>query len=192
MGVSRTTAGTPVRLDHDGFAGPRRAALWGAAALAVAWAAALPWSAYTLRASPSSPWRLGVSVLIYRAGSLVCHQDPTRSFRVAAWPLPVCARCAGLYAGGAVAAAAAAGVLVRRRRQPGRGRAVVARMRALLIVAAVPTAALWAAERLAGMPVSNEARAAGAVPLGGAVAWVLARLIAGDRLTDGSHTSGIH
>lgn len=170
----------------------RRAALWGLAGLAAAWVAALPWAAYALGTPPSSPWRLGASVLIYRAGSLVCHQDPSRSFRVAAWPLPVCARCVGLYAGGAAAAVAAAGVLARRGHRPRSGHAAATRMRAVLVVAALPTAALWSAERLAGVPVSSLARALGAVPLGAAVTWVLARLIAGDRLTDGPRTSGIH
>ena len=37
--------------------------------------------------------------LDYRAFHAVCHQIPERSFYVAGYPLAVCARCAGIYAG---------------------------------------------------------------------------------------------
>lgn len=37
--------------------------------------------------------------LIYRPLGLVCHQIPERSFYLADYPLAVCARCLGLYAG---------------------------------------------------------------------------------------------
>lgn len=38
---------------------------------------------------------------LYAVGSLICHQRPERSFHLGAAQLPVCARCLGLYAGGA-------------------------------------------------------------------------------------------
>src|SRR5580692_775131 len=44
------------------------------------------------------------ALLVYAAGSVLCHQRPERSFHLLGAQLPVCARCAGLYAGTAVAA----------------------------------------------------------------------------------------
>ena len=38
--------------------------------------------------------------------SLVCHQEPDRSFHWLGWPLAVCHRCAGLYLGFALGVAA--------------------------------------------------------------------------------------
>lgn len=38
------------------------------------------------------------SGLIYLAGHTVCHQRPERSFTRDGHPLPVCARCTGMYA----------------------------------------------------------------------------------------------
>ena len=40
-----------------------------------------------------------IALTIYRAFSKVCHQQPERSFFVAGYPLAICARCTGLYAG---------------------------------------------------------------------------------------------
>lgn len=40
---------------------------------------------------------------IYFVGHLVCHQLPERSLWIAGAPLPVCARCAGIYAGALLA-----------------------------------------------------------------------------------------
>jgi uncharacterized membrane protein len=37
--------------------------------------------------------------VIYRGFSKVCHQIPERSFYLAGFPLAVCSRCTGLYAG---------------------------------------------------------------------------------------------
>lgn len=52
----------------------------------------------------ASGWQ-GASFAIYEAFSHVCHQDPERSFHLAAFPLAVCARCTGLYVGFAAAVA---------------------------------------------------------------------------------------
>ena len=54
-----------------------------------------------LLVTPLSPAPL--AALIYAAGSVVCHQIPERSFHLAAFQLPVCARCLGIYAGAAAA-----------------------------------------------------------------------------------------
>jgi len=38
---------------------------------------------------------------VYATGSFVCHQRPERSFSLGGRQMPVCARCAGLYAAAA-------------------------------------------------------------------------------------------
>jgi uncharacterized membrane protein len=48
--------------------------------------------------------RIFLAVSIYRGFSLACHQLPARSFFIENYPLAVCARCTGLYAGFAVGA----------------------------------------------------------------------------------------
>ncbi len=46
--------------------------------------------------------RILLAISIYRGFSLACHQLPARSFFIENYPLAVCARCTGLYAGFAV------------------------------------------------------------------------------------------
>ena len=103
----------------------------------------------------------GAAAMLYAIGSLICHQLPERSFHLAGSQLPVCARCLGLYVGGA------AGALVwmigasRRARPWPRGRAL-----AFLAVAAVPTL-VTAGTAITGVgDPSNLWRAALALPLG--------------------------
>lgn len=101
-------------------AGRRRRAwlVWGAlAALTLGLVALL----VVAPLSRAAGW-LAVSQAVYLGFQAVCHQLPERSFHVAGFPLAVCARCFGLYAGGA------AGVLayplvraVTRRDAPARG-----------------------------------------------------------------------
>ena len=76
--------------------------------LAVALASVL-WLSLLL-ATPLAPAPL--AALIYAAGSIVCHQIPERSFHLAGFQLPVCARCLGIYAGAAVAAIPGLSMLV--------------------------------------------------------------------------------
>jgi uncharacterized membrane protein len=106
---------------------------------------------------------------VFRFASFLCHQLPDRSFFWGAAQWPVCARCLGLYAA-APAGAVAAVAVCRSLTGP--------RNFLLLSVAALPTAATWLAERAAGMPVSNTARFAAALPLGAAVVWVIACTLA--------------
>ena len=42
------------------------------------------------------------AAVMYAAGSFICHQIPERSFHLDGIQLPVCARCFGLYGGGAL------------------------------------------------------------------------------------------
>jgi hypothetical protein len=62
----------------------------------------------------------------------------------------------------------------------------------VLIVAAVPTVALWALEHLAGLEVSNLMRCAAAVPLGAAVAGFVVARVAGVPFDDNHVRTAIH
>lgn len=139
----------------------------------VAWATALPLAAVAAAsATPGSlPW-FG-SRLVFGVGAVVCHQRPERSFHLHGEPLPVCARCLGVYGGAAVAALAvylggATGVM-RRRRAPRDERA---RARGLMIGALLPNAATLGWEWLVRMP-PHVVRAGAGIPLGVIVAWLV-------------------
>ena len=82
-----------------------------------------------MRPLPWAPWALAVAVtgwvtavltapvlpawpaaFVYAVSSLVCHQLPERSFYWGAAQFAVCARCTGIYLGGALAAGSGAAV----------------------------------------------------------------------------------
>jgi uncharacterized membrane protein len=109
---------------------------------------------------------LGVPITAgtYAFGSLICHQQPDRSFHLGLAQLPVCARCTGLYAGAVIGS-----LVFLRLRLP-------ADPRILLIAAAAPTAVTWLVEIGALAALSNTTRAIAALPLGAAVAAVTLRL----------------
>ena len=115
-----------------------------------------------------------VSVL-YAASSRICHQRPERSFVIAGFQMPVCARCSGLYASGALGALLA---WSRPRRSPRFGRA-------LLFAAAVPTALTFALEFSGLMRFSNATRAIAALPLGACAGWVFVGMLRYDSRLDG-------
>jgi uncharacterized membrane protein len=108
---------------------------------------------------------------LYVVGSHICHQRPERSFHVFGAQLPVCARCMGIYAGGAV------GLLLTlsrsiRERFPQRS------TRMLLLAGAAPTLITVIAEWSGAWLGSNHVRASAGVPLGLAVAFVVAQAAA--------------
>src|SRR5262245_11200109 len=124
------------------------------------------------------------AALVYDAGSYVCHQRPERSFKVGerATAMPVCARCAGLYA-----SAAAGGLLAIlfsvAGTQPWRARL-------MLSVAAVPTIATFGAERAGWWIPTNGMRALAALPLGFCAAWVVVEILVSG--TRPRHDSGYY
>jgi len=69
---------------------------WGAlsmaATLLLSLIALAPWA----RAHGHQSW----AAVVYAGFGTVCHQMPERSFALFGFPLAVCARCLGLYAGG--------------------------------------------------------------------------------------------
>jgi len=66
-------------------------------AASLVWLAALFAAPHALHAEAGAPRRLAAGA-VYLAGRVVCHQRPERSFVAAGHPLPVCARCTGVYA----------------------------------------------------------------------------------------------
>ena len=113
------------------------------------------WSAHTGRAT----W-LGSAV--YVAAGAVCHQRPERSFQTAGVQWPVCGRCAGLYLAAPIGAFAA--LVLSRRGLP---------RRSWFLLAALPTAVTFLLEWLHLAPITSTIRALAALPLGGAVAYLL-------------------
>ncbi len=145
----------------------RRAAL-ALAGLAVAAGMTLPWVACVRE---SRHWPVArAAFAAYAVGGLVCHQRPERSFVSCGHAWPVCGRCAGIYLG------AAAGVLFIGVRRGGIARAVPPRhWRRRLILAALPSAVLWAGEVVLRVDPGTLVRFVGALPAGaGGAAWLMA------------------
>jgi uncharacterized membrane protein len=128
------------------------------------WAGALPLAAW-LRGGTTAAATL-FTFLIYGIGAIVCHQRPERSFHLGALPLPVCARCTGIYAG----AAAVALIALAGRRCC---RYSAERARVWLTVAAVPALLSLLYEWGTARAASNAVRAATGVLVGAAVAAVV-------------------
>jgi uncharacterized membrane protein len=147
----------------DARSGLRRAF----AAASIAWVIILPLAAFAASRPHGGAIVFGFAYGAYAIGSLICHQLPARSFRLWSTPLPVCARCAGIYAGAAAAAALGlAGHLAPRL-------ATASRARRILAVAAMPTAATLIDEWTTGDTPVNWMRALAGVPIGAAVAWIV-------------------
>jgi uncharacterized membrane protein len=128
-------------------------------------AAGLAWAGL-LALAPAAPAALAGAV--YAAASLVCHQQPERSFHAWGAQLPVCARCAGIYAGAAVVALAfLTGVWT-----PG-VRGSRASTRGVLIAGCAPTLATVVLEWSGFWAVPNAIRAAAGLMLGAAAAAVV-------------------
>jgi hypothetical protein len=162
------------------------------AAAIAAWACWLVAAPAVAAAPPSRPiaW---AAALTYRAGALICHQQAARSLHVGGVRMPVCARCFGLYAGGAAGALLAAAWLFAPGRSSGRPRRLsLARWRAILVASGMPTLAAWAAEHLGGLTVPGAARAALAIPLGAAVAAVVILWAGGTAFDDTARASALH
>ena len=101
---------------------------------------------------------------VFPIGHFICHQRPERSFFIHARQMPVCARCTGIYLGatlaGPLAIIASAAI-------------AASRARAVLFVAALPTAVTWTLEFFGVAHFSNAARCLAGLPLGFAAAWLV-------------------
>ena len=152
----------------------RRVLLALLAAGAGVWLSALVLAPFAVTRESASGPVVRLAATVYVAGGLVCHQRPSRSFRLWNARLPVCARCCGLYLGGFGGLLIA---LLSRRPMRRRGRTDEGRLRGwrwLILGAAAPTAVVWLLELAGVLPgiTANWARALSALPLGGTVAWV--------------------
>ena len=131
---------------------------------ACVWAALIVAAPYAI--AGGHPALAGAAALLYQGAGLICHQRPERSFHLSGTQLPVCGRCFGLYLSGALGALAA--WLATAPRAPRHGRVALA-------LAAIPTA-LTVALEFAGLAYpTNMVRAASALPLGAAAAWIFVR-----------------
>jgi uncharacterized membrane protein len=115
----------------------------------------------------------GLTFAVYRAGSIVCHQRPERSFHLAGIQLPVCARCFGLYLSGALGLTAGLALASRARRAPSG-----ATVRNLLAVAALPIALSVGLEWLGLIHTTNVQRMLTGLPLGFVAGVVIVRSLA--------------
>jgi hypothetical protein len=154
-----------------------------------AWLVAAP----AVLAARSGGAALAAAGLTYGAGAVICHQQVERSFKVAGTPMPVCARCFGLYAGASAGAVAVLLWVLAR----GRAAAVpftlpLTRLRGLVLSSGVPTLVLWTAEHVAGTPIPTDARALAAVPFGAAIAALVALWAGGAAFEDTQHATAIH
>jgi uncharacterized membrane protein len=123
--------------------------------------------------SQASSAGYAIALLVYAAGSVICHQRPERSFHLLGAQMPVCARCSGIYAGAAVAAIVAWYRTIQPPMLSGRLAAGPGRV---LLVAALPTAVTVVYEWMTGQAPGNWTRLVSGAPLGAAVAWVLLRV----------------
>jgi uncharacterized membrane protein len=107
---------------------------------------------------------------IYSVGRVVCHQRPERSFHLGSIPLPVCARCIGIYAGAAAVALLALGGYRFSSRSSKQARGWLA-------AAAAPAALSLLYEWGTGQMPSNMIRAATGVIIGAAVGAIVLALM---------------
>jgi hypothetical protein len=169
-------------------------------AATVAWALLLPLVPFVASRPHATPIAAALLITVYAIGSAVCHQLPERSYHLWTAQMPVCARCAGMYAGAAIAAIgfsvargfqprgrgpAASAPEARRRASPKLGesaderrreRAALGRpnlARAILLIAALPTLVTLAYEWTTGDMPAHWIRAATGVPLGATVASMI-------------------
>jgi len=154
----------------------RLAALFAAASLA--WAVAIVAVPYLVARHPDAVLTGPLAAAAYLTGHVVCHQLPDRSFHPFGVQMPVCARCAGLYASAPLGAALA--LVLGVGAVGGRRRPTAALVRAVLVTTALPTAATWSVEWLGLAHVSSIGRFAAALPLGAAIAWVVVTAVGGE------------
>jgi uncharacterized membrane protein len=129
---------------------------------AVAWAMALPAATYVAGTVPPESPLTAASALVYGLGSVVCHQRPERSLWSWNEVWPVCARCTGLYVGGALVGIA---VLVRPR-SPIRRWKLSRHAKGAIALAALPAAATLLYEWSTGRVPGNALRLVTGLPIG--------------------------
>ena len=134
----------------------------------------LAWLAL-LVATPLAPSSL--ATVMYAVCSVICHQLPDRSFHLAGFQFPVCARCLGIYTGAALAAVVH--VLDGRRTRSGRWRLLSApAARAVFVVSAIPTLVTVGLESSGLWSGTNTVRSIAGIVLGAGGALVVMSAVA--------------
>ena len=139
------------------------------------WAAVLISVPYVVRRDDSSPQLLRGASVVYLLGSLICHQRAERSFHPWGVPVPVCARCEGIYLAAPFSIAI---VFARRRRDD--ALASRTRCRRLIVFASVPTMMTLAWEWSGGGMTPGIVRALAGAALGAAIAGAIAAVAIGE------------
>jgi len=145
-------------------------------AATVTWALLLPLVPFVASRPHATPIGAALLIAVYAIGGVICHQLPERSYHLWTAQMPVCARCAGIYAGAAVAAilmTGARGFQPSGVRSPERLALRTPLLRAVLLAAALPTVATLVYEWATGHMPAHSIRAAAGAPLGAAVAWMV-------------------
>jgi uncharacterized membrane protein len=155
-------------------------------ASSIVWALLLPLAPFAAsRPAPAIAWYT-LALLVYGAGSVVCHQLPERSFSLWSAQWPVCARCTGIYFGAAVAALAA--ITVRPKPDTPYLGITSRRARLILLAAAVPTAVTLGYEWTTGDMPSHMTRALAGALLGAAITFIVAGALRLERAGDRSRS----
>ncbi len=150
---------------------PRAGVWWrrGFVTASVSWASVLLLAPFAASRPNGDAIVFGFAYGAYAAGRIICHQLPARSFHLWSAPMPVCARCAGIYAGASIAAM----FFAARPSQVQRVTADAIRARVVLVAAAVPIAATLLYEWITADTPAHWVRALTGVPAGAAVAWII-------------------
>ena len=152
--------------------------------VSIGWAVLLPLVSFAASQPAPPPAWYALAFVVYGAGGIVCHQLPARSFSVWSAPMPVCARCTGIYFGAALSAVVA---VVRLWRAPLRSSAAydavglrpdtthntAHRARMLLAAGVLPNAATLVYEWTTGDAPSNVIRALAGAPLGATIVVII-------------------
>jgi uncharacterized membrane protein len=146
------------------------------AGASVGWAAALPIATLVASRQPASSAVYLFGFAVYVVGSFVCHQRPERSFYLWAHQMPVCARCAGIYAGAALAVLVlplARRLLDGRSLGEGGQPSLACSPKGVALVACAPAIATLVYEWTTSVMPSNGIRAATGVWLGAGIALLV-------------------
>jgi uncharacterized membrane protein len=144
--------------------------------MAACWAVALPLATFLVSRPRPGSASYSTALVLYALASKVCHQVPARSFALWGTPMPVCARCAGIYFAGAVTSLALSTRHARSIAPP------IART--MLLASLLPGALTLFYEWTTGVAPANWIRAASGLPIGAAVSWLVLGAVAVDRRSD--------